>query len=117
MDESSLTGESVPVTKDASVVIVSEKTAVADRVNMLYSGTFVTGGSGVMVITGVGDATEFGKIARELTQTDSTSTPLQEKLAKLGKIIAIAGLVISPVSYTHLSCVIIPVISLNGLVY
>lgn len=99
VDESSLTGESVPVDKDASVVIVSEKTAVADRINMLYSGTFVTGGSGIMVVTGVGDATEFGKIARELTQADSTSTPLQEKLAKLGKVIAGAGLAVSLLAF------------------
>ncbi len=99
VDESSLTGESLPVTKDASVVIVSEKTAVADRVNMLYSGTYVTGGSGLMIITAVGDSTEFGKIARELTQADSTSTPLQEKLAKLGKWIAIAGLSVSLLAF------------------
>ena len=95
VDESSLTGESEPVKKDASVVIVSEKTAVADRVNMIYSGTFVTAGSGIMVVTAVGDNTEFGKIARELTQQDLTSTPLQEKLAKLGKVIAFIGIGIS----------------------
>ncbi|MBR5479276.1 MAG: calcium-translocating P-type ATPase, PMCA-type [Clostridia bacterium] len=95
VDESSLTGESVPVKKDAEVVLNNEKTPVADRVNMLYSGTFVTGGSGVMVVTAVGDKTEFGKIARELTSVDSTSTPLQEKLAKLGKIIAILGIFVA----------------------
>ncbi|MEG2570393.1 MAG: HAD-IC family P-type ATPase, partial [Clostridia bacterium] len=95
VDESSLTGESAPVSKDAEILIVSEKTAVADRGNMLYSGTFVTGGSGTMVVTDVGDTTEFGKIASELSGAEVGSTPLQEKLAKLGKIIAIAGLLIS----------------------
>lgn len=95
VDESSLTGESVPVTKDSTAIMKNEKTPVADRTNMLYSGTFVTGGSGTMVITSVGDHTEFGKIARELSGTDSTSTPLQEKLAKLGKVIATFGLIIS----------------------
>lgn len=99
VDESSLTGESLPVKKNAEVVIVNEKTAVADRVNMLYSGTFVTGGSGIMVVTQVGDATEFGKIARELTNADDTSTPLQEKLAKLGKVIAFVGIGISILAF------------------
>lgn len=99
VDESSLTGESVPVKKDATVVIVNEKTAVADRVNMMYSGTFVTGGSGTMIITAVGDSTEFGKIARELITVDSTSTPLQEKLAKLGKVIAILGIFVAIVAF------------------
>ncbi len=99
VDESSLTGESLPVKKMADVVIVNEKTAVADRVNMLYSGTFVTGGSGKMVVTQVGDSTEFGKIARELTTTDDTSTPLQEKLAKLGKVIAFIGSGISILAF------------------
>lgn len=95
IDESSLTGESIPVSKDASVVLANAKTPVADRVNMLYSGTFVTGGSGTMVITAVGDKTEFGKIARELTAVDATSTPLQEKLAKLGKVIAVLGIFVA----------------------
>jgi len=99
VDESSLTGESVPVKKDATVVLTNEKTAVADRVNMLYSGTFVTGGSGIMIITAVGDSTEFGKIARELTTVDSTSTPLQEKLAKLGKVIAVLGILMAIVAF------------------
>ncbi len=99
VDESSLTGESLPVKKNAEVVIVNEKTAVADRANMLYSGTFITGGSGIMVVTQVGDSTEFGKIAKELTNTDNTSTPLQEKLAKLGKIIAFVGIGISILAF------------------
>lgn len=99
VDESSLTGESLPIKKMADVVIVNEKTAVADRVNMLYSGTFVTGGSGKIVVTQVGDETEFGKIARELTTTDSTSTPLQEKLAVLGKVIALIGIGIAILAF------------------
>ncbi len=90
-DESALTGESVAVRKDADVVYPSEKTPVAERKNLLYSGCFVTGGSGRLVITGVGDHTEFGKIARELASTDKSTTPLQEKLAVLGKRIAVIG--------------------------
>ena len=90
-DESALTGESVPAQKDAEHIITDEKTAVADRINMLYSGTYITNGFGKMTITAIGDKTEFGKIARELSGTEKSSTPLQEKLARLGKIITIFG--------------------------
>lgn len=99
IDESSLTGESLAVKKDSDAVLDDEKTPVAERINMLYSGCFVTGGSGKMVITGVGDATEFGKIARELSKSESSSTPIQEKLAKLGKIIAIIGVSIATIIF------------------
>ncbi len=90
-DESALTGESAPVQKDASFICPSENTPVAERHNMLYSGCFVTGGSGRAVVTAVGDATEFGKIARELTNQNKSSTPLQEKLGRLGKLITTLG--------------------------
>ena len=90
-DESTLTGESASVDKDAEAIYSNEKTPLAERANMLYSGCFITGGSGKMVVTAVGDDTEFGKIARELSNVDKTSTPLQEKLAKLGKLITILG--------------------------
>lgn len=98
-DESSLTGESAPVAKDADAVLESEKIPVAERINMLYSGCFITGGSGKMVVTAVGDATEFGKIAQELSSTAKTSTPLQEKMARLGKFIAVLGAAVSLVVF------------------
>lgn len=91
VDESSLTGESMPVEKDAEKVFTCDKVPVAERVNMLYSGCFITGGTGKMVVTGVGDNTEFGQIAREIQTESSGSTPLQEKMAKLGKIITVIG--------------------------
>lgn len=91
VDESSLTGESVPVEKDVDAVFDNEKAPIAERSNMLYSGCFITSGHGKMVVTGIGDNTEFGKIAKELSSTEKTSTPLQEKLAKLGKLITILG--------------------------
>ncbi len=90
-DESMLTGESVPAKKDAECMISDEKMPLAERANMLYSGTYVTGGNGKMLVTSVGDKTEFGKIAQELGGTPKSSTPLQEKLARLGKIITILG--------------------------
>lgn len=98
-DESALTGESMPVKKDATAVLENEKTPVAERINMLYSGCFITGGSGKMVVTGVGDHTEFGKIAQELSSTEKSSTPMQEKMAKLGKRIAILGVAAASVVF------------------
>lgn len=91
VDESMLTGESKHVAKNAELVFSDEKTPLAERKNCVYSGCFVTAGNGVMVVTEVGDATQFGKIAAELGYATESSTPLQEKLAKLGKYIAIAG--------------------------
>lgn len=91
VDESSLTGESLPVKKEAGLVYDNPKTPVAERANMLYSGCFITGGSGTMVVTEVGDGTEFGSIARELSKTEKGSTPLQEKMDRLGKLITILG--------------------------
>ncbi|WP_308367312.1 HAD-IC family P-type ATPase [Clostridium sp. LY3-2] len=91
VDESALTGESMPVKKNAEIVLDKEKTPVADRINMLYSGGFVTSGNGKMIVTGVGENTEFGKIATELSISEKSTTPLQEKLANLGKFITILG--------------------------
>lgn len=91
VDESMLTGESKHVAKNAELVFSDEKTPLAERKNCVYSGCFVTAGNGVMVVTEVGDATQFGKIAAELGHATDSSTPLQEKLAKLGKYIAFAG--------------------------
>lgn len=88
-DESALTGESMPAGKEAEAVFADPETPLAERANMLYSGCFATGGGGLAVVTAVGDATEFGKIAGELSAAESSATPLQEKLAKMGKRIAL----------------------------
>ncbi len=98
-DESALTGESVPAKKEAEYIITDEKTPLAERANMLYSGNYITSGYGKMVITAVGDSTEFGKIAKELTTTERTSTPLQEKLARLGKSITILGVIAAAIVF------------------
>lgn len=92
IDESALTGESETVEKYADAVLTDDKTPVAERINMVYSGSFVAAGNGKIVVTSVGDATEFGKIAMELSKTKKTSTPLQEKLVQLGKKIAMFGI-------------------------
>lgn len=90
VDESALTGESLPVKKDAEFVC-QKSTPVAERANMLYSGCFVSAGNGQMLVTGVGNDTEFGQIAQELSSIEKTMTPLQEKLDKLGKQITVLG--------------------------
>ncbi len=98
-DESALTGESIPAKKDADCIITDEKMPLAERCNMLYSGNFITNGYGKMVITAVGDDTEFGKIAKELTKTEKASTPLQEKLARLGKTITVLGVIAATIVF------------------
>ncbi|MDF2987647.1 MAG: putative calcium-transporting ATPase [Eubacterium sp.] len=98
-DESALTGESVPAKKDANIIITDEKTPLAERYNMLYSGNYITSGYCKMVVTAVGDNTEFGKIAKELTKTGRASTPLQEKLARLGKTITIFGIIAAAIVF------------------
>ncbi len=90
VNESSLTGESMPVSKDAEA-ICGDATPVAERANMLYSGCFVAAGTGKLLVTGVGNDTEFGQIAKELGTIEKASTPLQEKLDRLGKQITVMG--------------------------
>lgn len=99
VDESALTGESFPVKKDADFQIADEKTPLAERANMIYSGTFITEGHAKAVVTAVGDSTEFGKIAGELTGADKASTPLQEKLARLGKTITVIGVIAAAIVF------------------
>ena len=94
VDESTLTGESDHVTKDENFV-GNDETPVAERLNMVYSGCFVSGGTAKMVVTAVGKKTEFGLIAGELSSVEQSSTPLQEKLDRMGKMIAILGIVAS----------------------
>ena len=90
-DESALTGESAPVEKDATAQ-VAETAPVAERPTMLYAGSYVTAGTGLMVVTAVGMHTEFGRIAAALATQSTGKTPLQERLAKLGKWVTIAGI-------------------------
>ena len=89
-DESSLTGESLPAAKEADFVC-PRSTPVAERRNMLYSGCFVSSGTGKAVVTAVGNNTEFGQIAKELSSIEKDTTPLQEKLDRLGKVITVLG--------------------------
>ena len=94
VDESALTGESKSVKKYSDRVL-SKSTPLAERVNCVYSGTFVSGGSGKMVVTAIGDKTEIGGIAKDLQVKEVDKSPLQHKLDKLGKTITITGSIIA----------------------
>lgn len=91
--ESSLTGESVPVEKHAAK-IDDEKTGVGDRDNMLFSSSLITYGRGKGIVVETGMTTEVGKIAGIISQTEKTETPLQNKLNRLGKTLGIAAVCI-----------------------
>ena len=90
-EESALTGESVPSEKDAQEP-VSADAALGDRVNMVFSGCSITYGTATAVVTATGMQTEMGKIAGLLSGEEETQTPLQKKLASLGKILGFVAL-------------------------
>ncbi len=90
-EESALTGESVPGEKDAAA-LVEEKAPLGDRSNMVFSGCCVTYGTATAVVTGTGMNTEMGKIAGLLEGEEEGQTPLQQKLAQLGKYLGFVAL-------------------------
>ena len=90
-EESALTGESVPSEKDCEAEVL-EKAPIGDRTNMVFSGCSITYGTAIAVVTGTGMDTEMGKIANLLDGEGETQTPLQKKLADLGKYLGIVAL-------------------------
>ncbi|MEE1013637.1 MAG: HAD-IC family P-type ATPase, partial [Clostridia bacterium] len=88
VNESSLTGESEPVEKTADA-LAAEKVALGDRKNMVFSGSLVTYGRAIAVVTGTGMDTELGKIASLLNQTAQRKTPLQVSMDKFSQKLAI----------------------------
>ncbi len=105
-EESALTGESVPSEKDANAE-VDDKAPIGDRTNMVFSGCSITYGTAVAVVTAIGMDTEMGKIANLLDGEGEGQTPLQHKLAQLGKYLGIVAI---------LACAIIFVVGLaNGI--
>lgn len=105
-EESALTGESVPSEKDADAE-VDEKAPIGDRTNMVFSGCSITYGTAVAVVTAIGMDTEMGKIANLLDGESDGQTPLQQKLAQLGKYLGIVAI---------LACAIIFIVGLaNGI--
>ena len=90
-EESALTGESVPSEKDAEAQ-VKENAPLGDRNNMVFSGCSITYGTALGVVTATGMDTEMGKIANLLNDEEETQTPLQRKLAQLGKYLGVLAL-------------------------
>lgn len=102
VQESSMTGESVPVEKSPEI-LESEDIPLGDRINMAFSSGVVTFGHGKGIVVGTGMNTEIGKIADMLDKDSDTQTPMQVRLEKLGKVIGTAAVLI---------CVVIFVIGL-----
>jgi Ca2+-transporting ATPase len=92
LDESALTGESLPV--DKTTRTLSEALTLSDRQNMVYAGAIATGGRGRCVVVATGSSTELGGISRLVQEVVPAPTPLQEQLAGLGRVLARGALAI-----------------------
>lgn len=93
IEESALTGESVPVDKDANFIADNE-VGIGDRINMAFSSTSVAYGRGEGVVAYTGMDTEIGKIATMLNESQEELTPLQKRLNDLGKLLGIVAIII-----------------------
>ncbi|WP_312499374.1 cation-translocating P-type ATPase [Enterococcus sp.] len=98
IEEAALTGESVPVEKELTV-IEGNDIGIGDRVNMAYSNSNVTYGRGKGVVVNTGMGTEVGKIAGMLASAQETETPLKRNLNELGKFLTIAIIVIAVIMF------------------
>ncbi len=98
VQEASLTGESLPVDK-MTQALDREDIPIGDRRSMVYMGTSVVYGRGEVMVTGTGMETELGHIARLIQSVDSDMTPLQKRMAELGKVMLGAAVVIMAVSF------------------
>jgi Ca2+-transporting ATPase len=97
VDESMLTGESLPVAKHADTLAAA--TSLAERANMAYAGTLVTAGHGVGLVVAIGGATETGRIARLVANTDVLATPLTRKLAHFSNLLLYAILALAALTF------------------
>ena len=94
VDESALTGESLPVEKDKDY-LGKKGEPIGDRKNMGYSSTIIHNGTGLGVVTSTGMKTEIGTIAKLLDDDENLETPLKKKLNKIGKVLSILGIAVS----------------------
>ena len=97
--EASLTGESMPVEKDAQAVL-PEDCPLGDRCNMAYTSSLVTYGRAAGIVVATGMETEVGQIANMLEEQDALDTPLKRKLNAVGKALTVAGLIICCLIFT-----------------
>lgn len=97
-EESALTGESVPVEKDFNS-LCSKKAPIGERKNMVFASTGIAAGSGIGIVTSTGMETNMGAIAKMLENEEAPDTPLQEKLAKVGKFLGLSVLAICAVIF------------------
>ncbi|NLO10495.1 MAG: calcium-translocating P-type ATPase, PMCA-type [Clostridiales bacterium] len=93
VEEASLTGESNPVEKNAGIILLPD-TNLADRINMVMATSTVLYGRGIGIVVATGMDTQVGHIARMIMEDDTPDTPLQKRLAKTGKVLGIAALII-----------------------
>lgn len=101
IQEASLTGESLPVDKNMDTIAAGDNAVpIGDRHNMVYLGTAVTYGRGAAVVTDIGMATELGKIATMIQSVGGEKTPLQRRMAELGKVLLAASVVIVILAFT-----------------
>jgi P-type Ca2+ transporter type 2C len=90
-DESALTGESIPVTK-TDAVLRQESVVLGDLLNMVFSGTLITGGQGTAVVVATGAGTEIGKIHQLVSQAETPETPIERQLTEMGNhLVVISG--------------------------
>jgi len=97
-NEASLTGESEASGKDAKLIL-SQNTVLADRKNMIFSGSIVANGRGIAVVIATGKNTEIGKIAKLLETTKKDETPLQKGIKQVGKVITFIVLIICAITF------------------
>ena len=97
-DEAAMTGESVPVSKQA-VDSLPEETVLGDRKNMVISSTVITNGRATCVVTATGMDTEVGRIANMLMEEEDGQTPLQKKMAEISKTLSIVCLAVCAVMF------------------
>ncbi len=98
VEESALTGETIPVLKQENVVLKKD-TSLADKVNMAFATTIVVGGHAEAIVTDTAMNTNVGKIAKMIITDESPTTPIQKKLAEVGKILGTACLIICMVIF------------------
>ena len=97
IEESALTGEALAANKDPEPV--ADEAGIGDRRSMAYSGTLVTGGQGLGVVTGTGAATEIGRINRMIAEVESLDTPLTRQMADFGRVLSLIILGVAAIMF------------------